>query len=198
MAELIDLTLTLGSERATPGPGLLGMTMEPIHTHETDARSNTKLTLGIHLGTHVDAPYHFHPNGSTIEDMPLDKYMGPAVLLDLRGVARSQNPVSVADLQLAAEAPDSLKNKIAVLFTAWTERESGGPRFYSHAPYLSIEAAEYLVGSEVKAVATDFPLDQPPATPQSTMKDFPVTRLLLGQKHSPYPGLNQSGQVGGA
>ncbi|HZA24298.1 MAG TPA: cyclase family protein, partial [Dehalococcoidia bacterium] len=81
MAELIDLTLTLGSERVAPVPGLIGVSMEPLHIHETHARSNTKLTLATHLGTHVDAPYHFHPGGATIEDMPLEKYMGPAVLL---------------------------------------------------------------------------------------------------------------------
>jgi arylformamidase len=99
MVELIDLTLTLGSERVAPVPGLVGVSMEPLHIHETHARSNTKLTLATHLGTHVDAPYHFHPGGATIEDMPLEKYMGPAVLLDLRQVARRQTPISVEDLQ---------------------------------------------------------------------------------------------------
>jgi len=42
---LIDLTLTLGSERVTAVPGLIGVTTEPLQTHETHARSNTKLTL---------------------------------------------------------------------------------------------------------------------------------------------------------
>lgn len=181
MAELIDLTLTLGSNRVTPVPGLIGVTMEPLHTHETHARSNTKLTLSIHLGTHVDAPYHFHPNGTTVENMPLEKYMGPALLLDLRGVARSQTALSVADLQQTGGTPEALRDKIAVLFTSWAERESGGPRFYSYGPYLSIEGAEYLARSGVNAVAVDFPIDKHPRTPQSTINDFPVHRLLLGQ-----------------
>jgi arylformamidase len=181
MAELIDLTLTLGSNRITPVPGLVGVTMEPLHTHETHARSNTKLTLSIHLGTHVDAPYHFHPDGITIENMPLEKYMGPALLLDLRRVARSRTPISAVDLWQEGGAPDALKDKIAVLFTGWAERESGGPRFYSQGPYLGVEGADYLARSGVNAVAVDFPIDQHPPTPQSTIKDFPVHRLLLGQ-----------------
>ena len=43
MTQLVDLTLTLGSERVAPVPGLVGVSMEPLHTHESHARSNTKL-----------------------------------------------------------------------------------------------------------------------------------------------------------
>ena len=61
MARLIDLTLTLGSERVSEIPGLMGVETSPLMTHETHARSNQKLCLATHIGTHVDAPYHFVP-----------------------------------------------------------------------------------------------------------------------------------------
>ena len=89
MTELIDLTLTLGSDRVVPVPGLLGVCTEPLHTHESHARSNTKLILATRIGTHVDSPYHFHADGTMVEDMPLNRYMGPALLLDLRAAARA-------------------------------------------------------------------------------------------------------------
>ncbi len=73
MSDLIDLTITLGGNRITEVPGLTGVETEPLMTHETHARSNTKLTLATHIGTHVDAPYHFHPGGTTVDDMPLEK-----------------------------------------------------------------------------------------------------------------------------
>ena len=38
MAELIDLTLTLGSDRISLVPGLVGVETEPIQTHATHAR----------------------------------------------------------------------------------------------------------------------------------------------------------------
>ena len=181
MTELIDLTLTLGSERVAPVPGLVGFSMELLHTHETHARCNTKLTMATHLGTHVDAPYHFDPDGATVEDMPLERYMGPARLLDLRSLARNRTPMSVADLEQAGAAPDALLDRIVVLFTGWAAQESGGPRFYSDGPYLSTEGADYLAGAGVNAVAVDFPIDKHPPTPQSTIHDFPVHRLLLGR-----------------
>ena len=181
MTELIDLTLTLGSDRVAPVPGLIGVCTEPLHTHESHARSNTKLTLATHIGTHVDAPYHFHADGVTVDNMPLERYMGPALLLDLRQTAQSLTPLSVADLLQAGGTPDAVRNQIVVLFTGWAAAESGGVRFYSQGPYLSNEGAAYLADNGVNAVAVDFPIDKHPATPQSTIHDFPVHRLLLGQ-----------------
>ena len=181
MTELIDLTLTLGSDRVAPVPGLIGVCTEPLHTHESHARSNTKLTLATHIGTHVDAPYHFHADGVTVDNMPLERYMGPALLLDLRQTAQSLTPLSVADLLQAGGTPDAVRNQIVVLFTGWAAAESGGIRFYSQGPYLSNEGAAYLADNGVNAVAVDFPIDKHPATPQSTIHDFPVHRLLLGQ-----------------
>jgi len=181
LTELIDLTLTLGSDRVVPVPGLIGVCTEPLHTHESHARSNTKLTLATHIGTHVDAPYHFHADGTTVENMPLDRYMGPALLLDFREVAKGLTPLSVADIQQAGGTHEAVKGKIVVLFTGWAAAESGGVRFYSQGPYLSNEGAAYLAENGVNAVSVDFPIDKHPPSPQSTINDFPVHRLLLGQ-----------------
>ena len=181
MTELIDLTLTLGSGRVSLVPGLVGVELEPIQTHATHARSNQKLCLATHIGTHVDAPYHFVDGAATIEDMPLEKYAGPALLLDLRPVAKGKSPLSVSELENAGASPQSVRDKIVVLFTGWAEAESGGPRFYGHGPYLSTEGAAFLAECGANAVAVDFPIDKHPDTPLSTIKDFPVHRLLLGQ-----------------
>jgi arylformamidase len=181
MTVLIDLTLTLGGNRVTPVPGLIGFATEPIHTHQSDSRSNTKLTLATHLGTHVDAPYHFHPNGQTIDNIPLEHFTGPALLLDLRKLALPKVAIAVEDLQQAGGQAGALNDIIVVLFTGWAEVESGRSRFYTDGPYLSIDAAEYLVRNRVNALAVDFPIDKHPPFSQSTPEDFPVHRLLLGQ-----------------
>jgi len=181
MAELIDLTLTLGSERISLVPGLVGVETEPIQTHATHARSNQKLCLATHVGTHVDAPFHFVDGATTVENMPLEKYAGPALLLDLRAAAKGQEPLTTEELTAAGANPESVKGQIVVLFTGWAEAESGGPRFYGHGPYLGTDAAGYLADCGANAVAVDFPIDKHPETPLSTIKDFPVHRLLLGQ-----------------
>ena len=181
MAELIDLTLTLGSERISLVPGLVGVETEPIQTHATHARSNQKLCLATHIGTHVDAPFHFVDGATTVENMPLEKYAGPAILLDLRSAAKGQEALTISELTQSGANPESVKDQIVVLFTGWAEAESGGPRFYGHGPYLGTDSAGYLADCGANAVAVDFPIDKHPDTPLSTIKDFPVHRLLLGQ-----------------
>ena len=181
MADLIDLTLTLGSDRISLVPGLVGVETESIQTHETHARSNQKLCLATHVGTHVDAPFHFVDGATTVENMPLEKYAGPAILLDLRSVSKGQEPLTIAEITEAGANPESVKDQIIVLFTGWAEAESGGPRFYGHGPYLGTDTAGYLADCGANAVAVDFPIDKHPDTPLSTIKDFPVHRLLLGQ-----------------
>ena len=103
------------------------------------------------------------------------------MLLDLRSMARGLTRLQASVLEEAGASPQALNGKIVVLFTGWAEAESGGPRFYGHGPYLSNEGSDYLAKAEVIAVAVDFLIDKHPATPQSTIHDFPVHRLLLGQ-----------------
>ena len=92
MTELIDLTLTLGSDRVAPVPGA------DWRLHRTPAYPRIPRPLqhqadpGYPHGTHVDAPYHFHADGVTVDNMPLERYMGPARLLDLRQTAQSLTP----------------------------------------------------------------------------------------------------------
>ncbi len=181
MSELIDLTLTLGSDRISLVPGLVGVEVLPIQTHATHARSNQKLCLATHIGTHVDAPFHFVDGAATIENMPLEKYAGPALLLDLRRAAKGQSPLLVSALEDAGASLETVRDKIVVPFTGWAEAESGGTRFYGYGPYLSPEGASFLAECGANAVAVDFPIDKHPETPLSTITDFPVHRLLLGQ-----------------
>jgi len=96
-------------------------------------------------------------------------------------VAKGQSPLLASEITDAGANPVSVKDQIVILFTGWAEAESGGPRFYGHGPYLSTEGAAYLAECGANAVAVDFPIDKHPETPETTIKDFPVHRLLLGQ-----------------
>src|SRR5690606_11060142 len=40
------------------------------------------IKTGLHVGTHADAPFHFVPDGSTIDDIPLEVFVGAALLVD--------------------------------------------------------------------------------------------------------------------
>src|SRR5919107_3189098 len=56
---------------------------EPFATMEKDKINVTRIVLGSHTGTHVDAPIHFFADGNGVDKEPLNKFIGEAVILDL-------------------------------------------------------------------------------------------------------------------
>jgi kynurenine formamidase len=48
----------------------------------------SRLGIGAHTGTHLDAPAHFHPGGPTVSDLPLSSLVGRAVVCDFSDVAQ--------------------------------------------------------------------------------------------------------------
>ena len=58
---IIDLTLPLSTEGMSIIAGNQGLELEALRNHGTDGRSSQRIALSLHLGTHVDAPYHFDP-----------------------------------------------------------------------------------------------------------------------------------------
>jgi arylformamidase len=47
-----------------------------------DQANVSRLDFGVHTGTHVDAPLHFVEGGASVETLPLDVLVGPAVVVD--------------------------------------------------------------------------------------------------------------------
>ena len=91
------------------------------------------LKMGEHSGTHVDAPAHFIPGGKTIDEMPLEKFIGEGIVLDVRG---GDGPVRLDKI------PDGGYFGKVVLFL------TGGRG-------LSPEVALFLVAEGARAVGTD-------------------------------------------
>ena len=44
-----------------------------------------RLRVSLHAGTHADAPYHYNDAGLKIDEVPVDTYVGPARVVDIRG-----------------------------------------------------------------------------------------------------------------
>ncbi len=83
---LIDLTHALTKD--TPVyPGDRPITI--ISTISDDIVSDT-LHCSMHSGTHIDGPGHMIPNGRKLSEFPLEKFMGPTVVLDARN-----KPISI-------------------------------------------------------------------------------------------------------
>ncbi|MDR7554928.1 MAG: cyclase family protein [Armatimonadota bacterium] len=175
---LIDLTIPWGPE-IEPVPDNPRIFYVPIMRHELHGYSTGFATFSIHTGTHIDAPYHFVPDGLTMEQVPLEWLNGPAVLLDLRAAARPGQPLTVDALRAAAPDPAELRDRRAVLWTGWAQEHWRGPEFYRDNPYLANDAAWWLVDAGVRALAVDFAVDGGPPKPPGQPR-YPVHLITLG------------------
>ena len=117
----------------------------------------TRLATTCHGFTHVDAMAHFVATGPTIEATPLDRVVGPCRVLDLRDVAPN---TALGPELLAAADPGGAEGELLLLSAAWNDkRDYTSPAFWTDAPYVTREGAEWLLGRKPRAVAFDFPQD---------------------------------------
>ncbi|GAB3149903.1 cyclase family protein [Microbispora hainanensis] len=131
--------------------------------------------LGLHLGsqsgTHVDAPFHIDDALPTLDDLPLERFLGPAAVLDARGLP-PRAPVTPSMLEPVAGrlAPGT----VLLVATGWDEHW-GTPDYSAH-PYLDAETARLIVAAGVRTVGVDALSVDPTPAPA----DLPAHRVLCG------------------
>ena len=110
----------------------------------------TRLRLGSHTGTHIDAASHYVLGGATIDAYPLQRFVLPGVVAALPGLAPDE---AVAWAALAPSVALLARGAALVLHTGWDTR--WGDDDYLRHPYLGDEAARQLVAAGVGLVAID-------------------------------------------
>jgi kynurenine formamidase len=122
-----------------------------------DLFQSTLLTVHCHAFTHVDAPLHFLPGDRHIAEMPVDRWIGEAAVVDLTHVLEN-GEVAAADLERKAQHVRA--GDIGLLRTDWPRRVSvETERFWRDAPYTGQSACDWLIQRKVKAVGYDYPSD---------------------------------------
>ena len=132
-------------------PGNPGISITAQQAIAQGAGANvSRLDLGSHSGTHVDAPRHFFDDGGGVDTLPLDVLMGPARL-----IAFADEVTSVGEAELRAH---DLRGVTRLLIrtrnSAWLA--SGSTEFHRDYTYLAPDGAAYLVGLGVRLVGVDY------------------------------------------
>lgn len=109
----------------------------------------SSIQFGSHTATHVDAPRHFSDSGETVDNLPLELLVGPALVVrfdeNLKAITR-------ADLE-----GRGLEGSTRVLFATRNSRlQTEAAEFVPDYTYVAPDAAEYLVSLGVKLVGVDY------------------------------------------
>lgn len=123
--------------------------------------STERIQLRSHLGTHLDAPYHFYPTSEGrpakfIDEWPLELCMNDGVVLDFRHMKPSEH-ITEYDVGAALEKINyrPKPGDIVMLWTGGTDRYDDDPRFAEAAAGLNGGALNYLFRFGVKVMSTD-------------------------------------------
>lgn len=126
-----------------------------VVAHEKEGWQVEQLTLTTHTGSHLEAPLHKIAGAPAIDDFPLERYMGSALVVDLRD-CRAGQPFTSSMLSRKLRHETDLGDLIILLATGWGLKRGqakGGDA--EPAAFLAPDGADWLLEQEVRGVGMD-------------------------------------------
>ena len=121
-----------------------------------------RLQLSVHTGTHADAPYHYNQAGARMDQVPVETYVGPARVVDVRGHAT----ITIA---LLSAFDFSTTPRVLFKSDTWTD-----PDYFPDSwPLLAANVPAWLGARGVKLVGLDVP-----SVDHLTSKNLPIHHAL--------------------
>jgi arylformamidase len=164
-SDIIDITQRITAEMPV-WPGDPSPVLEAVATLEQHGVQVSRLVLGTHTGTHLDAPRHFIPGGRTIDQLDLEVLLGPCCVLEVRSAGMHITREDLEDFDIQAGARVLLKTR--------NSHQPPTPTFRTDFSALEASAADYLRERRVQLVGIDGP-----SVDVWTAPDFPCHRCLL-------------------
>ena len=118
-----------------------------------DGFTAEKITFNSHTGTHLDAPFHFFPDGKTIDQMPIDAFQGEAIIVDVSKQIKAKDGITIEMLIPYAEL--IVEGSIVIINTGWSNKRSFSQEYFHDWPYLTREGAIWLRDKKIKGVGID-------------------------------------------
>jgi kynurenine formamidase len=139
-------------------------------TYEKDRMQLTSYTVSAHSYTHLDAPLHMAgPDKKSITDYPVEYFIGEASLINL---PRGRNePITGNDLELGGK--HCKDGDIVFIRTGWLEK-MWGKEIFIDSPYLTEDAADWLVKLKARIAGYDFNHDH--------TEDHTIHRIMLANE----------------
>jgi arylformamidase len=156
-------------------PGDPKVVIERVHKIEEGANANvSRLDMGCHTGTHVDAPFHFLPGTNTVESLSLDVLVGPAQVIRIP----DNYSIINGDLVHASGIKPGTKRVLfkTISSSFWAKY---GSQFRTEFVGIDKSGAEALVQMGVQLVGTDYLSVSPFKQSRPTHETFLRASVIL-------------------
>ena len=158
-------------------PGNPEFELQPVKRIADGASSNvSRLVMGTHTGTHIDAPKHFFDDGAGVDAVAIELLFGRARVVEIG----RRGGIGAADLETAG-----LREDLRVLLKTSNSALWNGTAFRDNYTHLTDSGARYLVEQGVKVIGIDYL-----SIEQFKKPGGPAHRVLLSQGVVIIEGLN--------
>ncbi len=173
--EIIDLTIPIHH-----GMGRLGLEakFDLWMPFEERGWQGSNFSMFAHLGTHVDAPTHFVQGTYGIDQVPLDRIIGPAVLMDFSHKKECE-AITLEEVRRSDDKLNIKEGEIVIFRTDWSDKYWGNDEFFASSPYVTGEVGEWMVEKKVRAGVFDFMEEDAVRRPGFKGSDCPYHNAVL-------------------
>lgn len=180
--QLIDLSHTL-QDGIPSWNGSCGFAQEIIVDYEHEGVRVHGITMEAGIGTHIDAPSHFIPDGQTIDQIPLEQCFAPLVVINVVDKSHQDYEVSVEDIANYEKQYGTIANAAFVfVYTGWDKKwpdpvayRNVDAQGHKHFPGVSAAAAALLLERGIVGLGIDT------LSPDGCQYTFPVHHLLFNK-----------------
>lgn len=148
--KITDLTHTIHEEMPVY-PGTAGPKFMPVNSYEKDGFQETLLSMYSHTGTHMDPPAHIFEGKITLDKMPIDQFVGKAVVIECSELAAGQQ---ITMKYIEKQRKEADEAEFILFHTGW-DRFWGMEEYFGEYPYITEEVADYLIQNKKKGVGLD-------------------------------------------
>ncbi len=115
-----------------------------------DNANVTRFNMGVHTGTHIDAPFHFEPNEATIDQLSLDLFIGPCRVFEIPEISQTIGPSDLEKLDFDSHIRILFKTRNSKLW------KNGERLFKKDFVHMHPEGAKFLIDRNIKLVGIDY------------------------------------------
>jgi arylformamidase len=130
----------------------------PTRTLDTSYANEYAMEIHTHIGTHIEGPFHCLVDGKKLDELPVDKFLGAAAVIDLTWKKGVDREITKDDLMKAGSHIE--QDDIVLLKTGYDQNFSGaelqGEDYMAKSLYLSDDAVECLIEKGIKNMGIDF------------------------------------------
>ena len=147
---VIDLTHTIKPDMPVY-PGTETPKFIPANNYENDGFKETKLQMYSHTGTHMDPPAHLFPGRTTLDQFPVDQFIGKALVIDCHSLKEGES----ITMEYIKKVEDKAERADFLLFYLGWDKRWGTDAYFGDYPCIDEEVLNYIIHGNYKGIGFD-------------------------------------------